>query len=327
MQEVSHTAPVYYVHDVELPNLQGAAGSCELPSAVQYDKILQNVSQNIDFTGWSSRARHQWLRWFSSMEAKTVVDGMYWITVARTFKHLADTSSFVSQLLAHVSKAHVQLYLSIPVAKRDFFFDRLSDGVAQAVLFSLFLAFPKSRTEITSDLCGRLLADVTQTLTGIRPAATSIRILHWKLNLGGGDVLRIASDPKRQQPQSVKGKLKLRFSPIIAAYLNSRHYRYFKKIKETRMADSVFPGSKFDAPSLLQDVSQTLERHAQDMQTLEATSRRQEHEAIKQLRTSRVKLETRAHQKSEYKDFANYLTSLHMLQREPHEHVSLTLLH
>ena len=48
------------------------------------------------------------------------------------------------------SAAIVARYTLVPAARKDFFFKRYADAVAQAVLYSMFLAYPKSRVHFTA---------------------------------------------------------------------------------------------------------------------------------------------------------------------------------
>ena len=79
--------------------------------------------------------------------------------------------------------SYVALFTHVKSGRKDVFFTHYADGVAQAVLYCLFLAYPKSRPAFTTKLRQDLLVRITYWQTGVRPQF--VQIGHWKLNLGG----------------------------------------------------------------------------------------------------------------------------------------------
>jgi len=75
-------------------------------------------------------------------------------------------------------------------SKQKFIFKVLSDLIAQAVFFSLFFAYPKSRSKFDIALIFDLLREFAGLFNGPRIRCDSLALIsHWRLDLGTGDII------------------------------------------------------------------------------------------------------------------------------------------
>merc|ERR1719263_929968 len=97
----------------------------------------------------------------------------------------------------------------------------------------MFLAYPKSRIHFTDKFRRDLVGLFSYWTTGIQPEFVTTS--HWKLNLGGGDVLSTTAQLQgkdeqllvreavvtHRAPRPVKT---LRYSPLVDHFLSSKKY-------------------------------------------------------------------------------------------------------
>uniref|UniRef100_A0A0G4IBH0 Uncharacterized protein n=1 Tax=Chromera velia CCMP2878 TaxID=1169474 RepID=A0A0G4IBH0_9ALVE len=138
----------------------------------------------------SLRAKKVWRKEFESTHSIGFLSDAFWYVVCRYFKsgeHALMEETLYSRMAMH----YTLLFNSIPQNRKTAFFKRYPDAVAQALLFCLFLAYPKSRTLFTKDFRRDLSALFHYWAGGLFPETTETK--HWRLNLGGGDVLAAQS--------------------------------------------------------------------------------------------------------------------------------------
>jgi hypothetical protein len=68
--------------------------------------------------------------------------------------------------------------------------------LAQAVFYSFFYAFPKSRIKFNDDLKKLLLDEFSYQFTGVRISNTHCYMEKWCLDLGAGNIFKIESHNK-----------------------------------------------------------------------------------------------------------------------------------
>ena len=91
-------------------------------------------------------------------------------------------------MLDRIAFNYVQLFLLVEPGYRDTFFKCYYDLVAQAVYYSYFFAYPKSRTRITSEeFLNEFYEIISMTITGIPVSTLSYK--KWDFDLGAGDIL------------------------------------------------------------------------------------------------------------------------------------------
>ena len=98
------------------------------------------------------------------------------------------------QLFDRISINYVTLFAGIPgnnasnsaKGRKDFFFQHFSDAIAQAVLYCMLLAYPKSRVHFTEKFRHDLIVRISFWFTGIKPQVFSCGIccaFFWKREL------------------------------------------------------------------------------------------------------------------------------------------------
>jgi hypothetical protein len=135
------------------------------------------------------------------------------------------------------------------------------------VLYAMFLAYPKSRVHFTEKFRKDLIIRISYWTTGVCPEFVDAR--HWKLNLGGGDVLQSTtsqtwhrgannaasraggaggSSQRMLSVDSLAGRRTslahraprplrtLRYSPLVNRFLTSRRYSSVNLVRATRMS-------------------------------------------------------------------------------------------
>lgn len=240
------------------------------------------------------------------------------------------------------------LFTAVPAARKDLYFRWYADAVAQAVLYSMFLAYPKSRVKFTEKFRKELITRISYWTTGICPEFVDSR--HWKLDLGGGDVLqpttsaaawaghehgRGSAQPvlghdalvgqraslAHRAPRPVK---RLGHSPLVQHYLRMRKYSSVNLVRATRMLMT-----SAEERSRLMDVKHglllqraTSAREVCDKEVAQyneesAERKRQERQRQLAAQTAKKRLEIRRKEvlRSDPHEYANYLVSLHLLQQ------------
>jgi len=261
---------VYRVEDAALPSeaLSGHVPT-PLPGSIPFDKVMTNIVQNVDFKSWSENARNMWFKDFKSDPSKAVISDTYWFCIIFYFQ-AGKFKDVEQRLFSRISANFVGLFSTVGHQRKDFFFKSYADAVAQAVLYSMFVAYPKSRVNFTDAFRKELVSRISYWTTGICPEFVDTS--HWKLNLGGGDVLQSAPAQAFQKPADATGgrslasagaagqpmfgmlsadSLKgtraslahraprptktLRYSPLVAHFLRARRYTSVNLVQSVKM--------------------------------------------------------------------------------------------
>ncbi|CAK0900066.1 unnamed protein product, partial [Prorocentrum cordatum] len=212
---------VCYVEDACLPDeVLGEYGSSTLPSSVPFSKVAESIVKNApDFESVSEKARMWWLRTFKSERSMAVIGDTYWFCICSYFK--ADRHKDVEQrLYARVSENFVGLFRSISHQRKDFFFRGYADAVAQAVFYSMFILYPKSRASFKSALRRELVTQISYWTTGVR--LELVDTSHWRLSLGSGDVLQPAPPQAPLQKSAGSTASPTRRRPVFDAVTGRR---------------------------------------------------------------------------------------------------------
>ncbi|CAE8612675.1 unnamed protein product [Polarella glacialis] len=261
---------VYRVEDAELPPeaYSGLGPPAPLPASIPMDKVMTNIAQNLDSKAWSEQARNMWFKDFKSQPSRAVINDTYWYCICWYFmagKH----PEVEKKLFNRISANFVGLFSTVNPTRKDFFFRCYADAVAQAVLYAMFLAYPKSRVHFTDKFRKDLVIRISYWTSGICPEFVDTS--HWKLNLGGGDVLMAASTQPWQRgvdatstAMSIRGntaqpllgqlsadslagkraslahraprpRRSLRYSPLVDHFLRARKYSSVNLVRATSM--------------------------------------------------------------------------------------------
>eukprot|EP00929_Paragymnodinium_shiwhaense_P121295 TRINITY_DN93469_c0_g1_i1.p1 TRINITY_DN93469_c0_g1~~TRINITY_DN93469_c0_g1_i1.p1 ORF type:complete len:447 (+),score=82.33 TRINITY_DN93469_c0_g1_i1:79-1419(+) len=340
---------VYRVEDAALPAevTDDYSMFAPLPATIPMDLVMTNIVQNLDFKAWSEHARSMWFKDFKSMPSRAVISDMFWFSICWYFKS-KQHPDVEKRLYDRISANFVGLFSSVGPTRKDFFFRCYADAVAQAVLYAMFLAYPKSRVHFTEKFRKDLVIRISYWTTGVCPEF--VDAAHWKLNLGGGDVLQstmsqaagrqtgalVAAQPMMGGADAVAGKRAsithraprplrtLRYSPLVAHFLRSRKYSSVNLVQPTRMSVTAAEERSLlmDAKhAMLLDRANAAREHCDgvvnDYNELCAENRRQERQRQLQAQTAKKRLEIRRKEvlRSDPHEYANYLVSLHLLQQ------------
>jgi hypothetical protein len=340
---------VYRVEDAALPPevTDDWAMSAPLPATIPMDLVMTNIVQNLDFKAWSEHARSMWFKDFKSTPSRAVISDTFWFCICWYFK-TSKHPDVEKRLFDRISANFVGLFSSVTPTRKDFFFRCYADAVAQAVLYAMFLAYPKSRVHFTEKFRKDLVIRISYWTTGVCPEF--VDAAHWKLNLGGGDVLQSTTSQAAGRPgtlavqpmmgalgaDAVAGKRAsithraprplrtLRYSPLVAHFLRSRKYSSVNLVQATRMSvtaaeeRAVLMHAKH---AMLLERATAAREHCDnvvaDYNELCAENRRQERQRQLQAQTAKKRLEIRRKEvlRSDPHEYANYLVSLHLLQQ------------
>lgn len=123
--------------------------------------------------------------------ADALISDSFWYVICKVFKKKEDYESHREFLLDRMAANFVSFTL-VDVAKVDAtlkekFFINFYDIIAQSVFYSLFYAFPKSRSSLTDDMKRKLLNIFSKLFSGMK--IKSAKFEHWSLDLGTGNIL------------------------------------------------------------------------------------------------------------------------------------------
>merc|ERR1719199_891252 len=143
---------VYRVEDAALPPEvhSDSAPFAPLPSTIPMDLVMTNIVNNLDQTrGWLPQSRTMWFKDFKSPPSRAVISDTFWFCICWYFKS-GKHVDIEKRLYDRISANFVRLFRSVSQGRKDFFFISYADAVAQAVLYAMFLAYPKSRVHFTA---------------------------------------------------------------------------------------------------------------------------------------------------------------------------------
>lgn len=179
---------VYRVEDAALPPevADDEARSAPLPTNIPVDKVMTNIVNNLEHKSVAREARSVWFKDFKSLPSRAVINDTFWYCICFYFK-VGRHPDVEAALFDRISANFVELFSSVSAARKDFFFRFYADAVAQAVLYAMFLAYPKSRVRFTENFRKNLVKHLSCWSTGVCPEFVDCD--HWHLNLGSSDVL------------------------------------------------------------------------------------------------------------------------------------------
>lgn len=212
----------------------------DLPSNVSIRRIIDNLKKAQHFA--DSHQERKWLQYFETAESKAIICDSFWYVICKCFH--PDTSRGIDvQLRDRIAYHYVQLFVNVQPQDKGLFFSNYFDLIAQATLYAMFFAYPKSRSkfntlEFQRDLY-KLFAEMFTGLTVCNKSYAS-----WRLDLGAGNVLKKEDKAKDKQgllPPLEEHKLShrmvldMRYSPLVQQYLQTRKYAAINAVKPWRM--------------------------------------------------------------------------------------------
>lgn len=153
----------------------------------------------------------EWNKIFAMEHADAIISDSFWYVICRVFKKSSGASAtqgtssqavaihqqedyepyqeFLLDRIAanYVSFTIVENVRLDPQIKAKFF-ENFYDIIAQSVFYSLFYAFPKSRSLLNNEMKRKLLNIFSYMFTGMK--IKSAKFEHWSLDLGTGNILQ-----------------------------------------------------------------------------------------------------------------------------------------
>ena len=208
-----------------------------------------------------------------------MIQDAFWFCICWYFKpgkHL----DVETRLFDRISANFVGLFSSLNPSRKDFFFRCYADAVAQAVLYAMFLAYPKSRIDFTDKFRKDLVIRISYWTSGICPEFVDTS--HWKLNLGGGDVLQAAPSQPHQRNVEATGPMTLRATatqPLLGqlsadsladrtAWMGHWNRRPRRKLQYSPLVENFLRARKYSSVNLVRATSMhmtTAEQRAKKM--------------------------------------------------------------
>lgn len=153
-----------------------------------------------------ARRDHEWRKILEEEHIIALIADSFWYIICKFFK-LADIDEEKLKvdeeyakkikeyqrkqdlLLDRLAANFVSFFINFR-SKETLIFKALSDLIAQAVFFSLFFAYPKSRARFDIPLIFQLLEEFAELFNGPRIRNPTVDLIdHWLLDLGTGNII------------------------------------------------------------------------------------------------------------------------------------------
>eukprot|EP00357_Protocruzia_adherens_P017981 CAMPEP_0114995574 /NCGR_PEP_ID=MMETSP0216-20121206/13810_1 /TAXON_ID=223996 /ORGANISM="Protocruzia adherens, Strain Boccale" /LENGTH=418 /DNA_ID=CAMNT_0002359641 /DNA_START=8 /DNA_END=1264 /DNA_ORIENTATION=- len=211
---------------------------CDLPPNVKLKRVKGNVYNTVEL---KNSIKDKWWAEFDSPQSTAIICDSFWLVICKLFKtgQYIDTEEL---LLDRIAANYVSLFVKVDKDFKNIFFEYYFDALAQSVFYSLFYAYPKSRTKFNDDFKKALVELFSETLTGIKVSGATTK--KWRLDLGAGDVLaqnstqksrkkkeeasflpELDSDTTRSFCGGYHEKKRLHYSPLVRRYLSAHRYQ------------------------------------------------------------------------------------------------------
>ena len=219
---------VYRIEDAVYPADDGRVAP--LPANSNFSKVVDSVVSTL----LGRRLRHSEelaasLRdhYFRS-ETVSLISDVFWLCLLH-MEQPETLAQVQGSLLDRVASNYIEIFWSLLPGQRDLLLSDFHDGVSQAVFYSMFFAFPKSRSKLNTDQKKReLLSIVAKYLVGLPLSSYSYQ--HWNLDLGNGNVLLQPIEARPVKPKLlgkspiVRKLTPVRYSPLVGRYLVQHKY-------------------------------------------------------------------------------------------------------
>mmetsp|Transcript_13414 Transcript_13414/g.25243 ORF Transcript_13414/g.25243 Transcript_13414/m.25243 type:complete len:354 (-) Transcript_13414:3612-4673(-) len=224
---------IFKVEDARPPsNLEG---DLELPANVKLNRVIDNVCSKKKFQD------EAWRAYFTGPECRRIITDFFWYVVCKMFN--PDTYEEIEeQLLDRICANYLKLFVNVRAEDKQMFFNHFYDALAQCVLFSLFFAYPKSRSKFNSEYFKSALYQLfSEVVTGV--TISNQGYSKWILDMGAGNVLQQRNrhgteaqlPPVEARETARRKKLDIRYSPLIHRYMFGRRYEAINAVKPWKM--------------------------------------------------------------------------------------------
>lgn len=229
-------------------------GNCiSLPDNSNLPRVIDSVFNTLrtHYTKFQNKKLEaRWRGYFESNESTYVISDFFWYAIIKLEKQKANPDSYADierQLLDRISHNYIHLSVNVDRKDKEIFLSHFFDCLAQAIFYSMFFAYPKSRSKLNNEEFKLALYElVSHELTGIPMRNNGFDL--WILDLGAGNVLEHNTSSK-STPDSIKSTLlppvrktdlkrkiqEIRYSPLVSRYLHSRRYEALNAIPSWNM--------------------------------------------------------------------------------------------
>jgi hypothetical protein len=202
-----------------------------MPSIVNIQRVFANLSYTVKHK--RSPRFEQWKKYYFSNENIAVISDFFWLAMCR----IVHKGRYLEQeeiLLDRIAGNYMQMFSSVPAEDKQLFFKSYYDILAQSVYYSMFFAFPKSRSLILSEEFKSDFFEIIENeVTGVPLAEPAYK--KWVLNLGAGNILNVrmragstgAISSRDSKPFQ---QVNLRYTPIMERYMKSRNYEGYSRV-------------------------------------------------------------------------------------------------
>ncbi|CAG9334076.1 unnamed protein product [Blepharisma stoltei] len=231
---------VFKIEEAQPPEV--LSSSAPLPENSNLRRVVDNIfntmkTNNPKFT--NPMVESTWKKYFDTQECKDIIGDMFWYCVIKVEKR-KKYDTYKKQLLERISHNYIQLFVNVEHEDKEIFFENFYDCIAQAVFYSMYFAYPKSRSRLNSEEFKRRIYEyVSSKLTGI--AVSNQGYKKWILDLGAGNVLSNQGSkqqeglynillPPIRKKQTKRKMQQLRYSPLVKRYLSTKRYEAINAI-------------------------------------------------------------------------------------------------
>jgi hypothetical protein len=224
-------------------------GNCiPLPDNANLHRVIDSVfntlrTHNGKFQ--NKKLENRWRSYFESIECTYIISDFFWYAIIKLEKQKANPDSYKvieGQLLDRISQNYIHLAVNVNRKDKEVFLANFYDCLAQSIFYSMFFAYPKSRSKLNNEEFKLALYElVSNKLTGIPMRNNGFD--NWILDLGAGNVLENNASYK-SAPDSTKHSLlppvrktdlkrkiqDIRYSPLVSRYLQTRRYEALNAI-------------------------------------------------------------------------------------------------
>lgn len=226
-----------------------------MPGNVVLTRVKKNVSQSLAKTT-PQKVREYWNKTFEMEHADAIIHDSFWYVICRVFnpEQYIETEEL---LLDRIAANYVSYTVVVEAEdnkkereKKDKFFKFFYDTVAQSVFFSLFYAFPKSRSRLNEELQRELLNIFSHLFTGVE--IQSAKTDHWKLDTGAGNMIKKSDNSKsnmgnkltladvgilnkKKEQKAKRTPIQMQYSPLVQRYLEKHQYETMNSVRQWRM--------------------------------------------------------------------------------------------
>eukprot|EP01017_Pseudomicrothorax_dubius_P027523 TRINITY_DN3183_c0_g1_i1.p2 TRINITY_DN3183_c0_g1~~TRINITY_DN3183_c0_g1_i1.p2 ORF type:complete len:410 (-),score=96.92 TRINITY_DN3183_c0_g1_i1:1376-2605(-) len=233
-----------------------------------------------------------------------------WLSTDKNFSHIHDTNIFLANYY---------------------------DVVSQAVFYSFFYAFPKSRVKFDDKLAKELFSCFAKMFTGMKISNVQEHLRNWYLDMGAGNILKLDAQTRRTRgndigsllPMIDKGrsvtsqkreKATIKYSPIMERYLTIKNYKTRNYLRDLKVKMKQVNQEEAEAiESRIQGYHHEVRELSMRHEAMKAEDRDFHLNIVREIK--KIKLESQEHQRRLEKrkneelekgahEYANYLVSM-----------------